>query len=130
MAAAVEGAFACLEAVHSTWTGYRFNLTQNTADNASAGQVAVGPRLPVTDLMALDAVVVRLHDGSRTLGHALDAVARLARELAAFDQRLEAGDLVITGGLTAAYVLEAGRRLEGVFSVSGAWSIKVAVLRH
>lgn len=98
VAATVDGAFACLEAVHTTWTGYRFNLAQNTADNSSAGQVVVGPRLPVTDLMALDAVVVRLHDGSRTLGHALDAVARLARELAAFDQRLEAGDLVITGG--------------------------------
>jgi len=48
--------------VHSTWTGYRFNLTQHTADNASAGQVAVGPRLPVTDLMALDPLAVRLHD--------------------------------------------------------------------
>ncbi|MFC7435918.1 hypothetical protein ACFQNJ_15485 [Hydrogenophaga bisanensis] len=26
VAAAVEGAYACLEVVHSTWTGYRFNL--------------------------------------------------------------------------------------------------------
>ena len=39
--AAVEGAYACLEVVHSTWTGYRFNLEQNTADNSSAGQVGV-----------------------------------------------------------------------------------------
>ena len=38
VAAAVEGAYACLEVVHSTWTGYRFNLEQNTADNSSAGQ--------------------------------------------------------------------------------------------
>lgn len=35
--AALEGANACLEVVHSTWTGYRFNLEQNTADNSSAG---------------------------------------------------------------------------------------------
>jgi 2-keto-4-pentenoate hydratase len=136
VAAAVEGAYACLEVVHSTWTGYRFNLAQNTADNSSAGQVVVGPRLPVTDLMALDTVAVRLSDGSRTLGqgvgadadgHPLDAAARLARELAADDQRLEAGDLVITGGLTAACALEAGGRLVGVFSLDGAWSIEVAV---
>lgn len=134
--AALEGANACLEVVHSTWTGYRFNLEQNTADNASAGQVVVGPRLPVTDLMALDTVAVRLHDGSRALGqgvgadadgHPLDAVARLARELAAFDQRLEAGDLVITGGLTAACALGVGGRLVGVFSHGGAWSIEVTV---
>ena len=107
--AAVEGAYACLEVVHSTWTGYRFNLEQNTADNSSAGQVVIGPRLPIADLMALDTVAVRLSDGATELGqgkgadadgHPLDAVARLARELAAFGQRLEAGDLVITGGLT------------------------------
>ncbi len=30
VAAAVEGAYACLEVVHSTWTGYRFNLAQNS----------------------------------------------------------------------------------------------------
>lgn len=138
VAAAVEGAYACLEVVHSTWTGYRFNLEQNTADNSSAGQVVVGPRLPVTDLMALDTVAVSLSDGDRTLGqgvgadadgHPLDAVARLARELAANGQRLEAGDWVITGGLTQACALEAGGRLVGVFSARNAWSVEVAVLR-
>lgn len=139
VAAAVEGAYACLEVVHSTWTGYRFNLEQNTADNASAGQVVVGPRLPVTDLMALDTVAVRLHDGSdHTLGqgvggdadgHPLDAVARLARELAAMDRRLEAGDLVITGGLTAACALEVGALLSATFALGGAWLMKVAVRR-
>ncbi|MBL8389236.1 MAG: fumarylacetoacetate hydrolase family protein [Hydrogenophaga sp.] len=139
VAAAVEGAYACLEVVHSTWTGYRFNLEQNTADNSSAGQVVVGPRLPVTDLMALDTVAVRLSDGDRALGegvgadadgHPLDAVARLVRELAANGQRLEAGDLVITGGLTKACGLEVGGRLVGVFLMRGAWSIELAVLRH
>lgn len=138
VAAAVEGAYACLEVVHSTWTGYRFNLEQNTADNSSAGQVVVGPRLPVTDLMTLNTVAVRLCDGDRTLGqgvgadadgHPLDAVARLVRELAANGQRLEAGDLVITGGLTKACELGVGGRLTGVFSVGDAWSVDVTVRR-
>lgn len=97
VAAAVEGAYACLEVVHSTWTGYRFNLEQNTADNSSAGQVVVGLRLQVTDLMASGAVAVRLHDGSdRTQGqgvgadadgHSLDAVARLGRVRSAAGSR-------------------------------------------
>lgn len=138
VAAAVEGAYACLEVVHSTWTGYRFNLEQNTADNASAGQVVIGPRLPVANLMALDTVAVRLHDGHHTLGqgvgadadgHPLDAAARLARELAAFDQRLEAGDWVITGGLTAAYALETGGQLSACFGGGIAWSTEVLVCR-
>ena len=139
VAAAVEGAYACLEVVHSTWTGYRFNLEQNTADNSSAGQVVIGPRLPVTDLMALDTVAVHLHDGHNTLGqgvgadadgHPLDAVARLARVLATMDRRLEAGDLVITGGLTAACALEVGGRLLGLFSAWEAWSVEVATRRR
>lgn len=138
-AAAVECAYACLEVVHSTWTGYRFNLEQNTADNSSAGQVVIGPRLPVTDLMALDTVAVRLSDGNQTLGqgvgadadgHPLDALARLSRELAANGQRLEAGNWVITGGLTRACALEPGGRLCALFSVDGARSIEVAVSRQ
>ncbi len=138
VATAVDGAYACLEVVHSTWTGYRFNLQQNTADNSSAGQVVVGPRLPVTDLMSLDTVAVRLSDGDRALGdgvgadadgHPLDAVARLVRELAANGQRLEAGDLVITGGLTKACALEVGGRVVGVFSAVEAWSEDVTVRR-
>lgn len=73
-------------------------------------------------------MAVRLSDGDRTLGqgvgadadgHPLDAVARLARQLAIFDQRLEAGDLVITCGLTAACALEVGGRLVGAFSAGG-----------
>ena len=135
----MEGAGCFLEVVHATWTGYRFNLEQNTADNASTGQVVIGPRLPMTDLMAAGTVAVRLHDGNHhTLGqgvgadadgHPLDAVARLARELAAFDQRLEAGDWVITGGLTKACALAVGGRLVGVFSREGGWSVEIAVRR-
>ena len=88
--------------------------------------------------MTLDTVAVRLSDGNHTLGqgvgadadgHPLDALARLARELAANDQRLEAGDLVITGGLTKACALEARGRLTGVFSVEAAQSVEVAVRR-
>lgn len=80
---------------------------------------------------------MRLHAGSeRALGqgvgadvdgHPLDAVARLAREVAAFDQRLEAGDRVITGGLTKACALEVGGRLTGVFSEGDPWSVAVTV---
>ncbi|MBQ0922075.1 hydratase, partial [Hydrogenophaga aromaticivorans] len=68
--------------------------------------------------------------GADADGHPLDAVARLARELAAFDQRLEAGDWVITGGLTKACALEAGGRLTGVFSAAGAGSVEVVVNRR
>lgn len=80
---------------------------------------------------------MRLRDGSRTLGQGVgadadghaNAVARLARELAAFDQRLEAGDWVISGGLTKACALEVGGRLTEVFSEGDPWSVAVTVRR-
>ena len=138
VAAAVSQALACLEIVHSTWTGYRFTLEQNTADHSSTGQVVVGPPLPLADLMQLDAVRVVLSSGQQELGrgvgadadgHPLDAVARLARELARIDMRLEPGDLVITGGLTAACPLAPGARLSARFSVGDAGSADVSVRR-
>ena len=138
VAAAVEGAYACLEVVHSTWTGYRFTLEQNTADHSSAGQVVVGPPLAVSSFMDLDTVAVCLSDERETLGkgvgaaadgHPLDAVARLAHELAGIDRRLEPGDLVITGGLTAAFPLAPGGRLKARFSAGDAKSVEVGVSR-
>ena len=63
-------------------------------------------------------------------GHPLDAVARLARELAAFDLRLEAGDWVITGGLTKACALEVGGRLVGVFSFRDPSWVEVSAWRR
>jgi 2-keto-4-pentenoate hydratase len=87
----------------------------------------------LTDLMALDTVAAQLSDDSdQTLGqgmgtdangHPLDALARLARELAANDQRLEAGDLVITGGLTATFHRAPGMHLSARFSGVDARSV-------
>jgi 2-keto-4-pentenoate hydratase len=139
VALAISEALACLEIVHSTWTGYRFSLEQNTADHSSAGQVVVGPPLAVSSLMDLGAVKVQLFDaqgqlgagiGSDADGHPLDAVARLAGELAAIDRRLEPGDLVITGGLTAAFPLPPGGRLWARFTQRDAPSTEVGIQRR
>lgn len=137
-AAAVAQALACLEIVHSTWTGYRFTLEQNTADHASTGQVVVGPALALSDPMQLDAVHVTLYDDQQVLGrgigadadgHPLDAVVRLSRELARINRRLEPGDLVITGGLAPASPLAPGDRISACFSVGEARSVDVSVRR-
>lgn len=138
VAAAVSQAHACLEVVHSTWAGYRFTLEQNTADHSSTGQVVVGPPLELADLMQLDTVGVAISDGHQVLGrgvgadadgHPLDAVARLAHELAAVNQRLEPGALVITGGLTAAWPLAPGACLAARFALGEQWAAEVAVCR-
>jgi 2-keto-4-pentenoate hydratase len=109
--AACAEAVACLEVVDSVWTGYRFALEDNTADGSSAAWVVVGDRLPMDDLpalqveLAVDGSAVAAATGAAAGGHPAVGLAWLAGQLALRGSRLRAGDLVITGGLTAAYPL-------------------------
>jgi 2-keto-4-pentenoate hydratase len=119
--AACDGAVACLEVVDSVWTGYRFTLEDNTADGSSAAWVVVGGELPTSDLpgLAVDLVVdgarVASSTGAAASGHPAAGVAWLAGQLGARGLAVEPGQLVITGGLTAAHPLEPGTRIAAAF---------------
>ena len=52
--------------------------------------------------------VIATAAGAAALGHPASAVAWLVRSLAAEDEGLRAGDIVLSGGLTAAVPLAAG----------------------
>jgi 2-keto-4-pentenoate hydratase len=106
--AACSAALACLEIVDSIWTGYRFKLPDNTADLSSAAWVVTGPELPLTDLdqvrvtLSLDGEILHTATGAAADGHPANGLAWLATQLAATGRTLHPGDLIITGGLTAA----------------------------
>jgi 2-keto-4-pentenoate hydratase len=127
---ACDAALACLEIVDSVWAGYRFTLADNTADGSSAAWVAVGPELPRDDLAALpvalsvDGQVVERATGAAAGGHPAAGLAWLAGQLADRGRGLEAGDLVITGGLTSARPLRDGGRIEAAFG-AGRWRVAV-----
>ena len=120
--AACEGGYACLEVVDSVWTDYRFTLEDNTADGSSAAWVVVGPRLPLDDLpsiavdLARNGEVVASATGAAASGHPAEGVVWLAAQLALDGRAIEADDLVITGGLTAAYPLEPGDEIAAAFT--------------
>lgn len=119
---AVGEAFACLEIVDSVFRDYRFRLEDNTADGSSAAQVVVGPALRSTDHLD-DVAVELLHNGAvrgvatgrAASGHPAAGVFWLVRQLALEGRRIEAGDIVITGGLTQAVPLDGGDHVEAVF---------------
>lgn len=117
--------YAALEIVDSVWRDYRFTLELNTADGSSAAGVLLGPELPAD---ALDAMPVNLErnghpvasaTGAAAMGHPFHAVAWLAGELERRGERLRAGEVVLTGGLTAAVPLEPGDTVRATFG-SGA----------
>ena len=121
IAAAVEVTIACLEVVDSVWAGYRFRIEHNTADGSSAAHVVLGDAIAAHDLSAVTVQLRRNGEeiaaatGAAASGDPLIGIAWLARQLASTGRRLRAGEIIITGGLTAATPLDEGDRVEAVF---------------
>ena len=123
VAAAVAEVRPCLEVVDSVWRDYRFDITQNTADGSSAAGVVVGPPLDVAPIDCLhtpvrlsrDGVEVAAATGAAAGGHPLAGVVWICDRLARSGRGLAAGDLVMTGGLTAAVPLPVGGTVSAVF---------------
>jgi 2-keto-4-pentenoate hydratase len=128
--AAVAGAHAALEIVDSVWTDYRFHIEDNTADGSSAAGVVIGPELPL-DRIA-DVEVTLLVDGVEhgrgvgrdASGHPAAGVVWLVDQLARAGSRLRAGDIVITGGLTAAAPLFPGVAIAARFDDDAVISVR------
>jgi len=114
--AATAGVAVGIEVLDSRFTDYRFTMPDVVADNASAGRYVVGSPVPAAgiDLRLVGVVlehngrVVGTASGAASLGHPAAAVAWLVRSLAGSDEGLRAGDVVLSGGLTAAVPVSAG----------------------
>jgi 2-keto-4-pentenoate hydratase len=122
--------------VDSIFTDYRFTIADNTADGSSAAQVVLGPSLGSKDSLA-DVEVALRHNGvvcaeasgAAASGHPLNGVAWLVEQLAVRGIGLRAGDLVITGGLTAAVALLPGDVVSATFHHLHGDTVSVQVSR-
>jgi 2-oxo-3-hexenedioate decarboxylase len=114
--AATRSVAVGIEILDSRYRDYKFTMADVVADNTSAGRYVIGPAIPVAglDLRLLGVVlehngqVVATAAGAAALGHPASAVAWLVRSLAEEGEGLRAGDVVLSGGLTAAVPLAAG----------------------
>jgi 2-oxo-3-hexenedioate decarboxylase len=108
--AATTGVATGIEILDSRYRDYRFTMPDVIADNTSAGRFVVGAPVPPDgiDLRLTGVVlehngeVVATAAGAAVLGPPAAAVAWLARSLAAAGEGLRAGQVVLSGGLTAA----------------------------
>lgn len=114
---AADGWALGIEVVDPRWKSYDFTWLDNTADNSSAGRVVIGSltvdRLAERDLVDAavefsDETATRHGGGSAAMGSPAAAVAWLARSLADEGERIEQGQCVFTGGLTAPFDVTAG----------------------
>jgi 2-keto-4-pentenoate hydratase len=130
---AIATVHAAIEVLDSRFAGYRFRLPDVIADNASAGRFVLGPPVPAThvpDLALVGCVLERggavlaTAAGAAALGHPAAAVAWLVRALALSGRGLRAGDVVLTGGLTAVTWLEPGVVVRATFDRIGSVEVR------
>ena len=134
--AATAGVAVGIEVLDSRYTDYRFTMPDVVADNASAGRYVIGTPVPPAgiDLRLVGVVleqngdVVATASGAASLGHPAAAVAWLVRSLASSGEGLRAGDVILSGGLTAATPVVGGRRRSSSASTGSArssWRVSV-----
>ncbi len=115
--AATDFVIPAIEVIDSRYRDFRFDLKSVIADNTSAARFVLGGRarpVEALDLRTLG-VVLSINGearafgaGAAVLGHPAAAVAELANHLARRGEALEAGQVVLSGGITEALAVAAG----------------------
>ncbi|WP_459931508.1 2-keto-4-pentenoate hydratase, partial [Desulfosporosinus burensis] len=130
---ATEGVMPAFEIVDSRIRDWKIKLADTIADNGSSARLVLGSRLvPVQDLdlrligMVLEknGEMVSSGAGAEVWGHPAAAVAWLANKLAEFDIALEAGEIILSGAVTAAEVAESGDVFTLSFDGLGSLNLK------
>jgi len=130
---ATEGVIPALEIVDSRVRDWKIKIQDTVADNASSGLVVLGDKLtpvPGLDLRLIGMVlekngaVIGTGAGAAVLGHPAASVAWLANKLHEFEVVLRAGELILSGALTAAPPVVAGDFFRADFDRLGSVSAR------
>ena len=115
--AAIGHAYAAIEVIDSRYRNFRFDLPSVIADNTSAARYVIGAdgaRGAGLDLRHLGVVfekngdVIATGAGAALLGHPAASLAAMVNLLAEQGESLPAGTLVMLGGVTEAFAVQAG----------------------
>lgn len=113
--AAVGAVYGGVEIIDSRYADFKFTLPDVVADNASAARFVLGPvhRRPEALDLSLEAALVEVDGqvvdsatGAAVQGHPAEALALAANSLGRRGLGLEAGWIVLTGGMTDAVPIQ------------------------
>lgn len=114
--AAVAAVAPAMEIIDSRYENFKFSLTDVVADNSSSSGLIIGPWAdPSLDLsnlgllLEIDGAARQIGSTAAILGHPLFSLVAAARLVALRGERLQAGDIVMAGGATAAEALSPGQ---------------------
>jgi len=132
---ATRGVLPVLEIIDSRVRDWNIAIQDTVADNASSACYVTGETVTPVDGADLSLEGVKLYRGGvvadsgvghAVLGHPARSVAWLANTLSAMDQRIEAGNLVLSGSLTPALDVEPGDAITAEFTTVGSVTTRIA----
>jgi 2-oxopent-4-enoate/cis-2-oxohex-4-enoate hydratase len=130
---ATEGVMACFEIVDSRIRDWKIKIQDTVADNASCGVFVLGDRLvdpreldlfTTGMVMEKNGEIVGTGAGAATMGSPAIAVAWLANTLGELGMKLNAGDVVLSGALSAMVPVAAGDNLRMTLAGIGSCSVR------
>ena len=125
---ATAGIMPALEIIDTRIKDWRIKIQDTIADAASIGRVILSGKLtPITDcdlrclgmVLEKNGEIVTTAAGAAVLGHPANAVVWLANKLAQYGISLKAGEIIMSGSLTAACPAAAGDNIQAVFDRLG-----------
>lgn len=131
--AAVEAIAPAIEIIDSRYKDFKFSLSDVVADNSSSSSFVVGPWCkPDIDTANLGVVFefdgrpVQIGSTAAILGHPARSLAAASRMLGANMLTIEAGWIVMAGGVTAAEALRPGVHVSNTVENMGRVGFTVA----
>lgn len=131
--AATDFIIPALEIVDSRIENWRIKLEDTIADNASSAQFVLGEGRYAVDSVKLKEMEMKLYKnnklinkgyGADVLGNPITCVAWLANKLSDYGVHLKAGEVILSGALSAAIPVEKGDSFKAEFS--GLESVEVS----
>ena len=115
--AATELVVPAVEIIDSRYKDFKFDLTSVQADNSSSTRFVVGSHAAKPEdfdwstigvVMQKNGEIIELGAGAAVLDHPAASVAMLATMLAERNEVIPAGTFIMTGGITAAVLVQRG----------------------
>ena len=131
--AATELVVPAVEIIDSRYKDFKFDLTSVQADNSSSTRFVVGSHAAKPEdfdwstigvVMQKNGEIIELGAGAAVLDHPAASVAMLATMLAERDKVIPAGTFIMTGGITAAVLVEKGDSIVVRYQGLGAVTMK------
>lgn len=124
--AAIESVAGAIEIIDSRYKDFKFRFSDAVADNASSTALVIGtwhnPNVDFGNLgisLEVDGDLVEIGSSAAIMGHPIRSLIAAARLMAERGASLAAGDIVLSGGATAAKPLQSGTFVRARFEALG-----------